>query len=91
MTGKPKLNGTIKLTLSIISIAIVLIGVVFGIGVSWASVGRIDDKVDGVCEDVADHEIRVRAVEEAVIRTDVRLGNIEEGIDEIKAELRDDP
>lgn len=90
MTSKPVMNGTTKTWLAAISIILVLITVIFGMGMSWASVGRIEDRVNGVCHDVEDHESRVRSVEDAVIRTDERLGYIEDGIDEIKGELRDE-
>lgn len=39
-------------------------------------------------ETVHDHETRIRAVEDATIRTDERLTNIEKDIDEILEEVR---
>lgn len=38
---------------------------------------------------IQDHESRIRTVEETVIRTDERLGNIEEDISDIAEELKD--
>ena len=66
--NKPKLNGWL------IKAVIGLVAFVFGAGVAW---GLVNGRLNDVCNDVDDHEVRLRTVERTVTRTDGKLENIE--------------
>ena len=79
MTGK-KPNG-IRLWIAIASFVIVFCGIFIWVGFWKAQASENSDTIH-------DHESRIRIVESATIRTDERLTNIEEDIDEILEEVK---
>ena len=59
-----KLNGWIW------RVACLIIGIAFGAGVAW---GVVNGRINEVCDKVADHEARIRVVEDRFARIETKL------------------